>query len=147
MTVESPTSQVAGDRPAPAPAAYDQGAGWLTFAGVMLVIVGIQNIVGGIAAIDNANFYVGNAQFILGDLNGLGWVLTILGVGQILTAFALWARSDFARAMGVIFASLNAIAQLIALPAYPLWSVAAFTLDILIIYGLLAYRGRTHDAV
>src|SRR5215217_6846366 len=104
MTVESASTRVPGDRPARTESVEsDRGAGWLTFAGVMLVLVGLQNIVGGIAAIDNANFFVANAQFIFGDLNALGWTTLILGIGQILTAFALWARSDFGRAMGVIF--------------------------------------------
>jgi hypothetical protein len=39
----------------------------------------------------------------------------------------------------VAFASMNAIAQLLMLPAYPLWSLALFTMDILIIYGLVSY--------
>jgi hypothetical protein len=34
---------------------------------------------------------------------------------------------------------LNAIAQLLDIPAYPLWSLALFSLDILILFGLAAY--------
>ena len=148
MTAQSSAPGVADDRPVPtSTTSSENGAGWLTFAGVMLVLVGIQNIIGGIAAIDNANVFTANAHFVFADLNSLGWVLTVLGVAQILTAFALWARSDFARVLGVTFAVMNATAQLIVLPAYPLWSIAAFTLDILIIYGLISYRGRIHDAV
>jgi hypothetical protein len=37
---------------------------------------------------------------------------------------------------------LNAIAQLLMMPAYPFWSLAIFTLDILAIYGLIAYGQR-----
>jgi hypothetical protein len=44
------------------------------------------------------------------------------------------------------FAGLNSIAQLLLLPAYPLWSLALFSLDILIIYGLVAYRGPDADS-
>ena len=40
------------------------------------------------------------------------------------------------------FASLNAIAQLLMLPAYPLFALALFAVDILIIYGLFAYGSR-----
>jgi hypothetical protein len=40
------------------------------------------------------------------------------------------------------FASLNALAQLLMIPAFPLWSLALFAVDILVIYGLIAYGGR-----
>jgi len=42
----------------------------------------------------------------------------------------------------VIVLSLNAIAQLLMMPAYPFWSLSIFTLDILAGYGLIAYGQR-----
>jgi hypothetical protein len=33
----------------------------------------------------------------------------------------------------------NAIVQLLMMPAYPFWSLSIFALDILAIYGLVAY--------
>jgi hypothetical protein len=145
MTVQTPASS--GDRMAAARYDYDaqRGDGWVTFAGVMLTIVGIMNVIGGIAAIDDANVYVANAQFVFSDLNTYGWVMTILGSVQVLVALGIWARNGFSRWMGVLFASLNAIAQLLMLQAYPTWSLALFTLDILIIYGLVSYGGRIEE--
>jgi hypothetical protein len=143
LSVETPTERVGR---APAEAREPAGGGWLTFAGILLVIVGIMNFIGGIGAIDDSKFFVANTQFVLGDLNTWGWVITILGAVQVITAFGLWARNGLARWMGVGFASLNAIAQLLLLPAYPLWSLALFTMDILIIYGLVAYGGRDAEA-
>jgi hypothetical protein len=144
MTVETPTG--AGARAA---SGYDyeaqRGDGWVTFAGVMLMIAGVMNFISGIAAIDNANFYVANAQFIVSDLNTWGWVVTILGAVQVLVALGIWARNGFSRWLGVLFASGNAVAQLLMLPAYPLFSLAIFTLDLLIIYGLIVYGGRITD--
>ena len=37
---------------------------------------------------------------------------------------------------------MNAIIQLLFIPAYPFWSLALFTLDILVIYGLIAHGKR-----
>jgi hypothetical protein len=132
-----------------AAAGYDydaqRGDGWVVFAGVMLMIVGILNVIGGIAAIDDANVYVANAQFVFSDLNTFGWVLTVLGCAQVLVALGIWARNGFSRWMGVLFASLNAMAQLLFLPAYPFWALALFTLDILIVYGLISYGGRIEE--
>ena len=42
--------------------------------------------------------------------------------------------------MGIL--SLNALAQLLMMPAYPFWSLAIFAIDILAIYGLIAYGKR-----
>ena len=114
----------------------------MTFAGVMLMIVGVMNFIGGIAAIDNANVYVGNAQFMFADLNTWGWVIMLTGAVQVLAALGIWARNQFARWLGVGFASLNAMAQLLLLPAFPLWSLALFGVNLVIIYSLLEYGGR-----
>ena len=127
---------------------YDvvEGEGWTLFAGIMIVMVGVLNAIYGIAAIGNAHFFIANQKYILSDLKTWGWVMLIIGVLQIVAAFSIWSGGSFGRWFGIGTASLNAIAALLAIPAYPFWSLAVFTLDILIIYGLAAYggaRGRT----
>ena len=126
------------------PGAHEEahGTGWLLFAGTMLVVVGTLNMIGGIAAIDNSKFFVNDAKYLLGDLNTWGWVALTFGVAQVLTAFGIWARSTAATFLGMLFVGLNAIAQLLDIPAYPLWSLALFSLDILILFGLAVYGGR-----
>jgi hypothetical protein len=124
----------------------DQGYGWLLFAGVLIVMAGILNVIYGIAAIDNANFFVADQKYILSDLSTWGWVMLILGVLQIFAAFSLWNGGTFGRWFGIAAASLNAIAALLSIPAYPFWSLAIFTLDILIIYGLATYGGSRSSA-
>jgi uncharacterized membrane protein HdeD (DUF308 family) len=125
----------------------DRGMGWVTFAGILLLIIGTLNIIEGIAAIDNAHFFVGNAKYIAGDLNAWGWTVLCLGVVQILVGLGVMAKNQFARWTGVAALSLNAIAQLMFIPAYPFWSLAIFSIDILAIYGLCAYGGRISDRV
>lgn len=117
----------------------DAGGGWLTFAGILLLIDGLINFIGGIGAIDDSKFFVANTKYVVGDLNTWGWVILILGAVQILAGFGLFARNTVARVVGIAFASLNSVAMLLMLPAYPLWGLALFTMDILIIYGLVSY--------
>ena len=119
-----------------------KGTGWVLFAGVMLAILGIMNTVGGLAALDYSRFYVGDARFIVSDLNTWGWVILILGIAQVAAALSIWGGGSYGRWIGVISASLNALAQLFFISAYPLWSLALFSLDILVIYGLIVYGGR-----
>lgn len=137
MSVETPPSSAARARARDA----DRGGGWLTFAGILLLVDGTINVIGGIGAIDNSKFFVRNTQYVVGDLKTWGWIILIIGAVQLLTAFGLFARNTAARVAGITFAGLNSVAMLLMLPAYPLWSLALFTMDILIIYGLVSYGG------
>ena len=65
---------------------------------------------------------------------------------QLLAALGVWARTTGVRWLGVGIAGLNAIAQLIVIPAYPFWSLCLFTLDIVVIYGLIAHGARSRSA-
>jgi hypothetical protein len=123
-----------------------QGGGWLTFAGIMVLIAGILNVIWGIAAIDSANFFVEDERFIFSDLNTWGWIILIVGVIQLFAAFSIWSGGEFGRWIGIIGASLSAVGALLSLPAYPVWSLAVFGLDLLIIYGLSAYGGQRSRA-
>jgi hypothetical protein len=142
MSVETPRGTAEGSRRPYTDYAEDRGAGWMTFAGVMLMVVGTLNFVYGIAAIDDANFYVANAQYVFSDLNTWGWILLITGGVQVLAGLGIFARNQFARWLGVGFACLNMIAQFFFFPSQPLWSLMVIGLDTLIIYGLAAYGSR-----
>ena len=123
-----------------------RGNGWVLFAGVMLAMLATLNVIEGIAAVSTSTFFVADAKYIVSDLNTWGWVLIALGVCQGLTAIGVWAKVPGFRWIGVTIASLNAIAQMFFLPSYPILSLMLFTLDILVIYGLVAYGSRTSNA-
>jgi hypothetical protein len=125
-----------------AAAESEKGSGWVGFAGVMLGIVGTLNVVYGIAAIDDANVYVADTRYVFGDLNTWGWFLTLLGVLQFAAAFGIFSGATWAKWVGILSASGNAILQLLFLPAFPLLSISLLAIDILVIYGLIAYGGR-----
>jgi hypothetical protein len=139
-------------RPAQASEAYggseprydDRGDGWVLFAGIMLLLVGCLNVIDGIAAVSNSSFFVDDARYIISGLNTLGWIVLLLGAAQILAAFGVWAKTPGVRWFGVAIALCNAIAQLLLIPAYPFWSLTLFTVDILIIYGLVAHGKRSY---
>jgi hypothetical protein len=122
------------------------GAGWVMFAGIMLLIAGVLNVIYGIAAVDDSKFFVHETQYILSGLNTWGWVTIIIGALEILAAFSIWAGGGFGRWFGIFVAGLSAIGALMSMPAYPFWSLAVFAIDILIIYGLAAYGGRSIEA-
>jgi hypothetical protein len=129
-------------RPADSGPEAEHGYGWVLFAGIMLMVVGMLNFIYGIAAVSNSKFYARDVTYILSDLNTYGWVLLIIGAIQFCLAFAIWAGTEWGRWLGVLSAGVNAIVQLLFIPSYPFASLAVFSIDILVIYGLVAYGGH-----
>ncbi len=139
---------VAGQDPARAReggvAGYEElpGSGWVTFAGVLVAMAGVLNMVYGIAAVAKSSFYVANTRFVFSDLKTWGWIVLLIGAFQLIVAWGIWARQTWARWTGVAIASLNALAQLGFIAAYPWLSVAVFALDVMVIYGLTVHGGK-----
>jgi hypothetical protein len=124
----------------------EAGYGWVVFAGVLLLILGTLNFIEGLAAVGNAHFFVHNTHYIAGSLNTWGWVVLCIGVLEWVVGLGVFVKNQFSRWTGVVVLSANAIAQLLMMPAYPFWSLSIFTLDILAIYGLIAYGKRIAEA-
>jgi hypothetical protein len=120
----------------------ERGYGWVMFAGVLLLMLGTLNFIEGLAAIGNAHFFTANANYIAGSLNTWGWVVLCIGVLEWAVGCGVFVKNQFSRWAGVVVLAGNAIVQLMMIPAYPFWSLSIFTLDILAIYGLIAYGKR-----
>jgi hypothetical protein len=120
----------------------ERGAGWVMFAGIMILFVGILNFLWGLSAIAESHILVNGNHFVIEHQNAWGWVALIVGVIEIFAALSIWKGHEFGRWVGVIVAGLNGIHVLAAMQAYPWWSLAIFIVDILIIYGLVVYGGR-----
>jgi hypothetical protein len=120
-------------------AARSAGGGWLTYSGILVLIGGVLNVIWGIAAIDSANFFVANAAFVISDLNLWGWISLGIGALMVAAGIGIFSGVRWAIWMGIACASVNAVVQLLSIPAYPFWALAVFALDLLVVYGLVAY--------
>lgn len=113
--------------------------GWVIFAGVIMVMVGFLNFFYGLAAIVNDEVVVvGGHGAIIADLTTWGWVTLILSVVLVLTGFGLFAGTAWARVLGIVIVTINAIEQVWIFPAAPLWAFIVIVLDVVIIYNLTA---------
>jgi hypothetical protein len=143
MSTPDPATQEGARATSSATGAYDDpGGGWILFAGIMLMLVGVLNVIWGIAAISDSSFFINDTRYIISSLNTWGWVILILGAVQIVAAYSIWNGNQFGRWFGIAVAGLSAIGALMSISAYPFWSLAVFALDILVIYGLAAYGGQ-----
>ena len=109
-------------------------SGWVTFAGVMLFIIGVLNIIYGIAAIGDSSFFIQDQKYILSNLNTWGWLTLALGLLQLCAAFSLWSGGLYGRVVAILATSLGAMGALLSIPAYPFWSLAIFALNIIVLY-------------
>jgi magnesium-transporting ATPase (P-type) len=112
-------------------------SGWIAFAGILMLMIGIFNVIWGlIAIIDDTRITVGAAGLTLWDVTAWGWIHLILGIVLFLTGGGLLAGRGWARWLGLLFVMLNAFGQIAWMTTYPLWAVLIITLDIVIIYQL-----------
>jgi hypothetical protein len=115
-----------------------RGRGFITLAGVMLFIAAAANALWGIAAFANDDYFTAD-ELLFGDLSAWGGVYLAVAAVQLVTAVLIFNKSRVGAMLGILIASVNAIAQLMAIGAYPLWSVVVLVIDGLIIYGLCVY--------
>jgi hypothetical protein len=121
-------------------------AGFLIFAAIMLVLVGVFNIIDGLVALYKHDFYVTTRRGLLTfNFTAWGWIMLALGIVLILAGLGLLRGSMWARIVGVIAAGVNAIAQLSFISAYPIWSVIMIAVDILVIWAITSHGRMLRD--
>jgi hypothetical protein len=116
-------------------------AGWVVFGGVMLIMLGMFQIIEGLVALFDDGFYLvrSNGLVLDVDYNTWGWIHTAIGVIGILAGLGLLAGNMAARIVGVVVAFLSALANLAFISAYPVWSTILITIDVIVIYAIVAH--------
>ncbi|MBB3086762.1 DUF7144 family membrane protein [Geodermatophilus sabuli] len=116
-------------------------ASWITFAGVMLVLIGLLSAMEGVTALVNDDFYVVRADALLVAVGFTtwGWVHLVLGVVGIVTGAGLMRGVRLARVVAVVFAVVSALVHLAFLPAYPVWSTLVIAFDVVVIYAVTVH--------
>ncbi|MFB9830731.1 DUF7144 family membrane protein [Actinoallomurus acaciae] len=114
--------------------------GWLSFAGIVAIVVGVFNVIDGLVALFRTDYYLVTAQDILVfDFTAWGWIWLLLGLTQIAIGAGIFAGRTWARAAGLAMAVVVAIGQLAFLRAFPVWSVIVIALCVLVVYALTAH--------
>jgi preprotein translocase subunit SecF len=66
---------------------------------------------------------------------------------MILTGMGVLAGQVWARALAVVLAGIAALVNFLFIPVYPLWSIIAMVIDIVVIYALMAHGYETEVEV
>ncbi|WP_433084058.1 DUF7144 family membrane protein [Dactylosporangium sp. CA-052675] len=114
--------------------------GFAVFGGSMMLVVGIFQIIVGLTAIFERTFYILADSYLFGfNIVAWGWVHLTLGVIVALGGGAVLAGRLWGRVLGIVLASLSAVANFLFLPYYPLWSMLIIAADVAVIWALTRY--------
>lgn len=123
--------------------AYDEPTGWtgwISFAGVMLIIGGSFNLFYGIVAAVNDEWVVfTNRADVYLDVSQWGWVHIILGTIVLLAGVGVFSGNFLARMVGVLVAGVSMLVNFMFIPVYPFWALTVITIDVLVIWALTAH--------
>ena len=125
-------------------------AGWIAFAGWLLVIIGTIDFFEGLIAVIRGQYYfVGAEQIVVFDTTTWGWITIIWGIVLGLVGLGLLGGATWARWTAIFVVSINTIAQLgfVGNAAYPLWALASLALSIVVLYALIVRWGQAQEAI
>lgn len=114
-------------------------SGLLSFAGLLISIVGFLNIVDGLTALGKRNFYlIPPTRLLIFDFTAWGWIWIIVGIAQIFIGGSILARRAWARTAGITLMLLAIAGQFTFMNAFPLWSMIIIAVSLVAVYGLMA---------
>lgn len=114
-------------------------SGWVTFAGVIALVVGGYNALSGIAALSDDDTLAAQATDVLYgiDLTAWGWCWLIIGAVQVVAGVLVLQRNEWGRWLAIGIAATSAMITIFVIFVFPLWAIAVLALDCLVLYALL----------
>ena len=124
-------------------ASQDAWSGWISFAGIVIIIVGGMDVLQGFVAIIRDEYVVATSKGLaILDVTAWGWTTLIWGALLIVAGLGLLGGAGWARWLAIIGVAVNAIQQVAFLAnypqAYPLWNLMIVALNIVVLYALTA---------
>ena len=114
--------------------------GFISFAGIVLILAGIFHVIDGIVGLVNNDFYVKTDNWVFKfNVTSWGWIHIILGIIAILAGVGLFSGAIWARTVAVIVAAVSIIANFVWLPYYPWWAVLVIVLDFFVIWAVVLH--------
>jgi hypothetical protein len=122
--------------------------GFILFAAIMMLMIGIFQAIAGLVAIFENEFYVTTRNYLFKfDATTWGWIHLIVGLLIVFAGWGLLSGRTWARTVAIILAVLSAIANFVFIPYYPFWALLIITLDIFVIWAVAAHGGAMRDRV
>lgn len=127
----------------PSPGARGTSAwvGWIAFAGVIMVMLGMFHVIEGIVALAQDEYFKASPSRLVLNINytAWGWIHLVGGAVVVVAGVGVFAGQVWARAVGTVVAVLSAVVNLAFLAAYPLWSTLMIALAVVVIMALTVH--------
>ena len=121
-------------------------AGWIGFAGILMVLLGGLSIFQGLIALLEDEYYVPTQSgYLIFDITGWGWIMLIWGIVLVLVGLALMNGASWARWVSILLVGVNVFGQLgfLGNTNDQVWLLITLTLNIIVLYALVV---RWHDS-
>jgi hypothetical protein len=120
--------------------------GWIYFAAILMLVAGVfQGIVGLTALLNDTVYIISPAFLAFLDLTAWGWVHLLIAVALITGGISLFSGRLWGRILGVVAGASALLTNMVFIATYPLWSIAAIVVNILIIYALVVHGGEAGE--
>lgn len=115
--------------------------GWIAFAGMMLMMLGVFHVIEGIVALTKDSYFLVHSSglIVTGSYTTWGWVQIVAGCIVVAAGAGVLQGQMWARIVGVGVAFLSAVISLGFLSAYPIWSVLMIALAVVAIMALTVH--------
>lgn len=108
----------------------------VSFAGVLLMVVGSFDVLQGVAAIANDDLFASTDEYIYKiDLTAWGVVHVLIGAASIAIGFGVLRGATWGRIAGIVVAGLAVLSNFAYLPLYPWWAVTMILINLLVIWA------------
>jgi hypothetical protein len=146
MTEQSPSQYQSPGRAGKATSGW--AVGFILFAAILMIMVGVFQALQGLIAIFENEFYLATRNYTFQfDATTWGWIHLLLGLLVAFAGYGLLSGRTWARLLAITLAALSATANFLFIPYYPFWSLLLVTLNILVIWAITAHGGELRDSV
>jgi hypothetical protein len=124
-------------------ASQNAWSGWISFAAILIIVVGGMDALQGFVAIIKDEYVVATPKGIaLVDITAWGWITLLWGGLLIIAGLGLLSGAGWARWLAIIGVGINALQQVAFMAnypqAYPIWNLMIVALNVIVLYALTA---------
>lgn len=110
-------------------------------AAIMLMVLAALSILEGVVAVNGDEIYVAGVDYLYAfDTTTWGWIHIVLGIIGLVCGMGLLFGTTWGRYAAIAIATLVMIANFLALPYYPAWSLLVIALSIVVVWAVATWQ-------
>jgi hypothetical protein len=125
-------------RPQPTQGPAHTRNGWVTFAGVYLILAGTLLLIWGIVALSKKSYFV-EEGLLWSKLSVWGAAAVIVGPAQIIGGLLIYAQRMGGLILGLVLAMCGILLNFVTIGAYPLWSCIGIVANALVLWAVTVH--------